>query len=100
LLFAEELIAVGFTLGQHWLFGQVVELHALLVQVVTVGDLPKQLGLAGLQAFGRKGESLFYREEIGFGLKRVARRSLGEPGEQHQQKGKQMPHGQALVRCK
>jgi len=91
---------MGFTLRQCRLCGQALELHALLVQVITVGNLPIQLGLATFKTFGGKGESFAHREEIGFGLKRVARRGLGQPGEQHQQKGKKMPHGQALVRYK
>ena len=39
-LLAKELIAMGFTLGQRRFFGQAVELHALLVQVVPIGNLP------------------------------------------------------------
>ena len=100
LLLAKELVAMGFTLGQHGFFGQAVELHALLVQVVTVGNLPKQLGFAAFKTFGGKGEGFAHREEVGFCFEGVARRCLGESREQHQQKGKQMPHGQALVRCK
>ncbi len=100
-MLAEELVAMGFALGQHGLFGQAFELHALLVQVITVGNLPIQLGFTGSQALGGKGEGLAYREELGLGLERiVARRGLGQSGEQHQQEDKQMPHGQALVRCK
>ncbi|MCY1443047.1 hypothetical protein D9M71_594430 [compost metagenome] len=53
LLFAEEFITVEFPLRQRGMLvdRQTVELQALLIQVIAIGNLPEQLGFAGLKAF-------------------------------------------------
>ncbi|ERO64767.1 hypothetical protein P308_22095 [Pseudomonas piscis] len=78
---------------------QAVELQALLVQVVAVGDLPEQLGLARGQALGAEYERLAHRQEVGLDLERVVA-GLRQGGEQHEQQDEQSTHGQALNRCK
>ena len=59
-LFTEKLIAVGFTFRECWLLfcGESIEFQAFLIQVITVSDLPEQLGFTGFQAFGRQHECL------------------------------------------
>ncbi|MNG12746.1 hypothetical protein D3C84_963800 [compost metagenome] len=53
LLFTKKLVAVGFALRQRGMLvgRQTVELQAFLIQVIAVGNLPEQLGFAGLKAF-------------------------------------------------
>ncbi len=93
LLVAEKLVAVGFTLRQLGFLrlGQAIELEALLIQVVPIGDLPEQLGFTGVQAFGGKHERLFHRQEIGFGLEGIG--GLGQARDQEQPQQKQSTHG-------
>ncbi|MNR30530.1 hypothetical protein D3C85_1479920 [compost metagenome] len=60
---------------------QTVEFQAFLIQVITVGDLPEQLGFARLKALGGENERFVDGQEVGFGLERIAAR-LGQAGEQ------------------
>ncbi|MNO82879.1 hypothetical protein D3C76_741650 [compost metagenome] len=74
---------MGFALRQRGMLvgRQTVELQAFLIQVIAVGNLPEQLGFAGLKAFGGENERFVDGQEIGFGLERIAPR-LGQAGKQ------------------
>ena len=105
LLFAKELIAVGFTLRQFRfvLRRQAIEFQALLVQVVAVGDLPIELGFTGLKAFGGKDEGFANGEKVGFGFKRiVAGLCLSQSGKRSKNKQEKKTHRQRLgiYRCR
>ncbi|MNL04756.1 hypothetical protein D3C87_1253330 [compost metagenome] len=83
LLLTEKLVAVGFALRQcRMLIGrQTIEFQAFLIQVIAVGNLPKELGFTGFQAFRGENERFVDGQKIGFGLERIAS-GLGQAGEQ------------------
>ncbi|MNY49547.1 hypothetical protein D3C86_1849810 [compost metagenome] len=87
MLLTEKLVAVIFAHGQRrFVFGrQTVELQALLVQVITVGNLPIELGFTRFQTFRRKREGFLDREKIGFCVKRISP-CLGQARDQESEK--------------
>ncbi len=93
LLIAEKLVAVGFTRWQlrFLRLGKAFEPEPFLIQVIAIGDLPEQLRLTGVQAFGGKHERFFHRQEIGFGLEGIG--GLGQARHQKQPQQKQSTHG-------
>jgi hypothetical protein len=58
------------------LSGQAIEFQAFLIKVITVGDLPEQLGFPGSEALRRKAEGFADGKKVGLGFKRITA-SLG-----------------------
>ena len=54
------------------LSGQTIELQAFLIKVITVGDLPIELGFTRLKAFGGEDERLADGKKFGFGRERIS----------------------------